>query len=166
VKIMRCTPALLALAVALGPFAAPAAAEETAPERPVDRSDFTFKRVAVPSPGATGPRITVQIDPEEQAMLLALAPRAPQPAAPLPGAESGGSAAPSDYDWFWQAVSPAIDAGAGRFLAALDALANPVNGQRVPAPRMQHLQDIAARHGPDILRATLGTGCRRRWCWR
>ena len=140
---------LAILSLAIVPAAFPAWAEAPDPAR-----DFTFKRVAVPQSGATGPRITVQIDPEEQARLLAVTPRAPRPAAPVP-AEPGGS--PGSLAWFWDVVPPGIAAGSGRFLTALAALDAAPAGQSVPAPRLQHLQNIAERHSAHILRATVGT---------
>lgn len=132
------------------PAAEPAPAAQPAPFR-----DFTFRRVTVGAPAAGARRITVQIDPEEQARLLAINPALP-PAPDRP--------APSDpvatgvYDWFWQAVSPARGPVPGRFQTALAALDAAQAGQGSAPPRLQALQDIAAAHGPDILRATIGTG--------
>lgn len=118
--------------------------------------DFTFRRVAPPGAG-TGPRITVQIDPAEQARRLAtfpdVRPRAPaaldenaaEPSAP------GGAGA---YGWYWNIVPPSSAVGFDVALAALQAAPQ---GQSVAAPRLQALQDLAARFGPDILRASVGT---------
>jgi len=119
-----------------------AAAEPLQPQ-----SDFTFRRVGLPQPGS-GPRITVQIDPT-----------APVYAPPLPApptlAPPAGSTA---FDWFWLAVSPALaDTRPGRLTLALEELANAPEGQGVATPRLQVLQEIASRHGIDILRATVGT---------
>lgn len=121
-----------------------------------DDRDFTFRRVAVPPSGATGPRITVQIDPEEQARLLALPTRPQRPVSPTPPA--GDSGGPGALAWFWELVPPETGIGAGRFLTALAALDAAPQGRPVPAPRLQTLQDIAARHGPEILRASVGSG--------
>jgi hypothetical protein len=143
----------LAIAMALALPAIALAAEET----PSPWPDFTFKRIGPPA-STTGPRITVQIDPEEQARLLALGPRVPpRPATPLPCAEPPAGPPADGFDWFWQAVSPGMDAQAGRFAQALEAISGASGRQSIPAPRLQHLQDIAARHGPEILRATIGT---------
>lgn len=114
----------------------------------------TFRRVVV-NPNATGPRITVQIDPEEQARVLAVAPPRAQvvtpDGAPRPAPASG-------YAWFWDHVSPKLEDSPGRFLAAVRVLGSPPSAsQTVRAPRMQFLQDIANTHGADILRATVGT---------
>ena len=133
------------LTVALG-LAPPAALAE----------DFTFRRVTV-APSGTGPRITVQIDPEEQARRLA--PPAPvvrqERAAPTipaaPRAPSGSLA------WFWERVPPERGASGGRFQLAIRALDDGPNGRAVPRPRMQPLQRMAEAHGNDILRATIGT---------
>ncbi len=124
--------------------------------------DFTFKRVK-PFSG-TGPRITVQIDPEEQAARLAALPRvdpegpdhslddaAATPAAP------GTPAPASSYAWFWDLVPPGIDAGAGRFPSAVAALTQGPGGASVTAPRLAQMQTVAETYGTDILKATIGT---------
>ncbi len=124
-------------AIALG--AAPSAADSPPPFR-----DFTFKRIKPPAPGAKK-RITVQIAP---------APAAPRSAEPAqPDAERVLAAA-----WYWEAVSPRLaEAGPGRLPRAVQELANAPKGSAIPAPRLQTLQDIAARHGPQILATTIGT---------
>ena len=116
--------------------------------------DFTFRRIAV-APPDSGPRITVQIDPEEQARRLALpsAPLAPR----LPDAAPAAPVANARFDWFWTSVPTARDATEGRFQRALAALDAQPEGQPVPEPRVQHLQTIAEAHGRDILMATVGT---------
>ena len=114
------------------------------------QSDFSFKRVTVP-PSNTNRRITVQIDPT--------APSAPS--APLAAGTAGPNiAAPviTGLEWFWMAVSPKLaDTGPGRLEQALGALAKAPDGKSVSVPRLQSLQTIAAAHGLDILRATVGT---------
>jgi hypothetical protein len=114
--------------------------------------DFTFRRIPV-APAESGPRITVQIDPEEQARRLA-----PRPVAPVftPG-EGETRPVSSSLSWFWTRVPVAREATTGRFQLAMEALRNPPEGTSAPQPRMQHLQDIAQRHGPHILMATVGT---------
>lgn len=131
---------------------------ETAPE---PYPEFSFKRIGAPK--ATGAkRITVQIDPEEQARRLASGPL-PLPENPIPrgGAAPGlvpaSPATPGDYDWYWLAVSPALGDSDDRFPKAISALTQGPQGETVKAPRMQHLQDIAARHGAEILTATIDT---------
>lgn len=133
----------------------------TAPAPP-DFEDFTFRRIAVPTEPPTGPgarRITVQIDPEEQARRLAMVPRPPEiitPGGPAPGHPGTGSGA--QHGWFWDRVPTSLGATSGRYLSAMAALADPSpGGTPVRAPRIQHLQDIAQAHGPAILRATVGT---------
>ncbi|MBW7922127.1 MAG: lytic transglycosylase domain-containing protein [Rubellimicrobium sp.] len=119
-----------------------AAAAEPARMQP----DFTFRRVGVPQAGTTG-RITVQIDPEEQARRLAMA---PTPAPLAPPAAAGSSA------WFWEVISPArADSRPGRLDEAMRAIANAATPP--PGPRLQGLQDIARLYGRDILAATVGT---------
>ncbi|MBR3370593.1 MAG: lytic transglycosylase domain-containing protein [Rhodobacteraceae bacterium] len=115
--------------------------------------DFTFRRVV---PGQTaGPRITVQIDPEEQARFMAARPSPQTLARPVPGGQT--PAPPSSLAWFWDRVSPALEDGSGRFLSAMTALNTPPDGRDVPVPRLQFLQELAQAYGPDILRATVGT---------
>ncbi|MES2143397.1 MAG: lytic transglycosylase domain-containing protein [Pseudomonadota bacterium] len=129
--------------------------------------EFTFKRIK--PPGAGDKRITVQIDPAEQARRLALA--ATSPWRPLPPTEQeaakpaaeGGSApgqkdaAPARYAWFWDAVPTNIGANADRFPLALAALSAGPGGAAVSAPRLQALQTLAETHGTEILKATLDT---------
>jgi len=122
---------------------------------PVMAEDFTFRRIAV-APPDSGPRITVQIDPEEQARRLALPAARPMPVTP------GQTGLPADvptarFGWFWTRVPAARDATEGRFLLAMQSLRSAPQGQAVPEPRTQHLQQIAEAHGPAILRATIGT---------
>ncbi|NEY91628.1 lytic transglycosylase domain-containing protein [Tabrizicola oligotrophica] len=121
--------------------------------------DFTFKRIAV-ADVTPGKRITVQIDPVEQARLLAMAPKVdpyPKPstgeAAPAPQAPVKGA----DYGWFWDKVPTARDQASGRFPLALATLSQGPSGAQVAAPRMQHMQQIANTYGVEILKATIGT---------
>ncbi|WP_108886952.1 lytic transglycosylase domain-containing protein [Pseudoprimorskyibacter insulae] len=134
----------LAAAAALCAFcAAPILAEGPKPF-----PDFSAKRVKPPSKTAKK-RITVQIEP-----VAAVKPAAPS--APLAEAPGGGASA--RYDWFWQTVSPALaDTGPGRLEPALNHLNAPPSGKGVAAPRLQALQDIAQRHGVDILKSSIGT---------
>lgn len=129
--------------------------------------EFTFKRISVPgfkgAGAAGGKRITVQIDPEEQARRLA-AGALPLPQRPIPRGAADPALMPADptpsvsaYDWFWDIVSPKLEDGAGRFSRALQALTEAPKGAAVPTPRLQHLNDIATAHGRDILEATIGT---------
>jgi soluble lytic murein transglycosylase-like protein len=123
--------------------------------------DFTFKRVTVT--GAPGKRITVQIDPVEQARRLAatawkdpaLKQDDPEAIAAAPGVQP--DAPSSKYAWYWELVPAGIDDVAGRFPAAMAALGQGPTGATVPAPRMQSMQTIAEIYGTDILAATVGT---------
>ena len=109
--------------------------------------EFSAKRVKPPGADAKK-RITVQIAPQAPAAPSEPAGSAPQPRAP--GAET--------LAWFWQDVSPSLDAkGPGRLEPALVRLANPPSGQGVSAPRLQDLQTIANAYGRDILLSTVGT---------
>ncbi len=149
---------LMAMACALT-CAVQAGAETVQPAYP----DFTFKRISAPKTG-TQKRITIQIDPAEQATRLASALPPPEnpilrggadpalvPDIPLPAGPTGG------YSWFWDQVSPKLADKSGRFSLALASLTKGPEGSVVAAPRMQQMQDIAAIHGTDILKATVGT---------
>jgi soluble lytic murein transglycosylase-like protein len=129
--------------------------------------DFTFKMVKVPPAGTAG-RITVQIDPAEQARYLASRPRpsadaaASGPgaaAAPGPDLQTPGDGALADaYAWYWDQVSPQLAyTSPARLENAVNQLANAPGGQAVNAPRLQDMQDLADRYGTDILIATIGT---------
>jgi len=118
----------------------------------------SFRRIGVTGL-QDGRRITVQIDPEEQARRLALpapvAAVAPRPAPPE-GAEP--AAVPSArHAWFWERVPAARDATEGRYLLAMAALDSPPQGRAVPQPGLQSLARIAQDHNAQILGATVGT---------
>jgi hypothetical protein len=123
-KMIRTTAAILCVAM---PCAALA-------------DEFSFKRVKV-GDSQPGKRITVQIDPEEQARFLASLPKVdpngvdvpePKPAAEKnnrDGTASPGPGPHSSYAWFWDEVPPGIADVSGRFDLALAALS------RVPTAR-------------------------------
>ena len=146
--------AVLRLAVVLAAAPLWALAEDVV----VDPTNFTFKRLSVRDI-TPGKRITVQIDPAEQALLLAAQPwkdREPEraePSVPLePVAPAGGS-----YDWFWNFVPVAREASDDRFALALAALDDGPEGTSVAAPRLQTMQNLAEAWGIDILKETIGT---------
>jgi hypothetical protein len=126
--------------------------------------EFSFKRVKV-GESLPGKRITVQIDPEEQARYLAALPkvdprpdRSPEePKAKDTDTAEPGPAPASSYAWYWDTVPAGIGAAADRFDLALATLSQGPGGTVVGAPRMQHMQDMAEDYGRDILRATLDT---------
>ncbi len=133
-------------AIICGVIAGAALAEGTSVSPP-DFPDFTFKRIGVPQAGG-GSLINVQIDPNVQG--------AGTSAVAAPNIETDLTAPKTDaYAWFWDSVSPARnESGPANIAKALGALRdNPSN----PTPRLQNLQNIAALHGLDILRATVGT---------
>ncbi|MEO0370320.1 MAG: lytic transglycosylase domain-containing protein [Pseudomonadota bacterium] len=112
--------------------------------------DFTFKREKVPN-GGVG-RITVQIDPEEQAEILSRGlskgDDAGDSTSPLPDTPVG------DFAWFWEDVPHDLGADATtRVRLAFEQLRQ----KGVSGPRLQDMQDIATANGPDILLATIGT---------
>jgi soluble lytic murein transglycosylase-like protein len=126
-----------------------------------DRQNFTFKRVVV-GVVTPGKRITVQIDPAEQARLLASLPKPlPKVAGNVPKNPSNAplSADTSDatYAWYWELVDPLRGKMAGRFDEAISALSQGPKGVQVKAPSLQSMQDLAQTYGTDILKATLGT---------
>ncbi len=129
-----------------------------------DAEGTSFKRVKV-GEGLPGKRITVQIDPEEQARYLAALPKVdPDPdhglEEPKPveqGTEVATAPPASSYDWYWDSVPAGIEAKADRFELALATLSQGPDGTVVRAPRMQHMQEVSEKYGKDILRATLDT---------
>ncbi|NEX47138.1 lytic transglycosylase domain-containing protein [Pseudotabrizicola algicola] len=159
---MRFMAGLLIAGLGLAPVAG--AAQGLSGER-----DFSFKRVKVGE--SAGKRRIVQIDPEEQARLLALAPKVkPREPTPEPDAVTAvaGAVAPpgaltqvapksSSYDWFWQTVPTSRSAVADRFPLAMATLSKGPKGSAVAAPRLQHMQGIAEKYGKHILAATIGT---------
>ena len=115
--------------------------------RPGAVRGLTFKRITVPAPGA-GKRILVQIDPEaEKPDEIAAAPEPELPQAPVV----------DDFAWYWAAVSPSLsDASSNRPDAAVNQLNNSPSDAALRTPRLQALQDIAAKYGTEILTATVG----------
>lgn len=153
---MRYTQGLIALIlVTLGP--SPSGAE-----------DFTFRRLSVGDINP-GKRITVQIDPEEQARYLAALPKVdPKPirehddlepvSTEDPKPTGTPAAAPtSSYAWFWDTVPAGLDQVSGRFDLALATLTQGPDGKTVAAPRLQSLQKVSEVYGIEILKATIGT---------
>ena len=126
-----------------------------------EQDDFTFRRIKVG--GEAGKRITVQIDPEEQARRLAAtawkdpALRSEEPAAEAAPGAPAAPAPKSSYAWYWDLIAPGLTEGAGRFPSAMVALSKGPAGAQVTAPRMQSMQTIAEVYGKDILGATVGT---------
>ena len=123
--------------------------------------DFTFHRMSV-ADIQPGKRIRVQIDPVEQAALLAAAPKIdphPKPSDPLPEAAALAPVAPAggNYDWYWNTVPTTRSATDGRFPLALAALTQGPGGAAVVAPRLQSMQNLAEKYGTEILKATIGT---------
>lgn len=116
-------------------------------------SDFTFRRIAVPQPGA--PRNLVQIAPGDQEDYLNGVEGSPE----ISGDDLPVVPTDLPFAWFWEQISPDINqSGPGRLEAAVNHLSNPPVGQSINAPRLQTLQNIAAQHRSEILSATIGTG--------
>ena len=129
-------------------------ASPLAAETPAPFPDFSAKRVGVPKSGTK--RLTVQIDPAEQAAVLDRMARREPPEivtpAPSPELNPDGSIRRDigSYGWFWKRISPALsDSGPGRLFSAMDVI---TGIGEVPQPRLQHMQNIARTNGIDILR--------------
>jgi hypothetical protein len=121
------------------------------------QEDFSARRVVVPKTH-TGPRITVQIDPVEQARRLAVTPKPDPVTEAVPVEVALAPITPSSsYGWYWDIVPTGLEAKDGRYDLAMASLSNGPSGARVPGPRLQHLQDVAAQYGIEILKATIGT---------
>jgi hypothetical protein len=136
---------------------------ETSGPKIIRPGDFTFKRLKVAGINP-GRRITVQIDPVEQAAIMAASPKVDphpdyqdgtEPAAPAPLAPQVATTA--HYDWFWNTVPTAITAGDDRFFLAMATLSQGPDGSAVSAPRLQTMQNLASTWGADILKLTVGT---------
>ncbi|MEX0340854.1 MAG: lytic transglycosylase domain-containing protein [Arenibacterium sp.] len=147
-----------ALALALS-FVIPGSVQA---DKPAPFPQFEAKRVSPPGakraavPNVAKRRITVQIDPEEQAAILAARPPMREPVSPeaAPG-EPDTPARKAAHDWFWDMISPELDAaGPGRLPEALRAISG---SGKVKSPRLQAMQDIARNQGIPILRSTIGT---------
>jgi hypothetical protein len=144
------TGPVAAILCAIAPFAA--SAEE----------DFSFKRVKV-GEGLPGKRITVQIDPEEQARRLAALPKVdPNPVHEHEEEDAkpdaaAGPAPSSSYAWYWDHVPTGLNDSTRDFDLALAALSQGPGGTVVSTPRLQHMQEVAETYGTDILTATVGT---------
>ncbi len=137
IRFITCS--LLATLVCVGPLYA---------EGPKPFPEFSAKRVKPPSAGSSN-RITIQIDPAAPSQ-EAVSNAASVPLGDLPRQTSG------QYSWFWDKISPdAAQSGPGRLQLAITTLA--ASGNKVAAPRLQQMQDIAKANGIDILRSTIGT---------
>lgn len=115
--------------------------------------EFSFKRVKV-GESKVGKRITVQIDPAEQARALAVAPKPPKKDA----TEASKTAPTSAYGWYWELVSPTLaESGPARLQKGLRALSAGPGGGQVATPRLDTLRAITKAHGVNILTSTVGT---------
>lgn len=110
--------------------------------------DFKPKFVKPPGAGVRG-RVDVQINRPAQNLT-------PKPVVATTPSGAITRGANGQFDWFWTKISPdAAQSGPGRLELAMNALS--ASTTRVPAPRLQHMQEIAKLHGIDILRSTIGT---------
>lgn len=132
-------------------------------QTPPYQSDFSARRVVV-GKAPKGPRITVQIDPVEQAKRLAVAPKPAVSAEPTSDETAIAAIDPlapvtptAAYGWYWDKVPTAQGARDGRYALAMASLSQGPAGATVRAPRMQQMQEVASKYGTEILKATIGT---------
>ncbi len=123
--------------------------------------EFSFRTVTPPQPGQTGPRINIQITPEEHAAAssppVGRRPTTETTAPPdadqgLPAGVAGGAG------WFWAEISPALPADPARFWSAQTLLQAAPQAADLNVPRLSTLSGIAETHGRAILMASLETG--------
>lgn len=116
-----------------------------------------FRRVAVPGPDHTGPRIDIQIRPgdnfqapDPDALAAAPVPEEPEaPDEPLDPTETAG--------WFWSEVSPSLPADPARYWTAQELFSEGPEEAQAVTPRLSHVARLAEAHGRDLLMATVGT---------
>tara|TARA_R110002020_G_scaffold52767_9_gene148053 strand:+ start:14030 stop:14854 length:825 start_codon:yes stop_codon:yes gene_type:complete len=136
-------PLALGAVLAFLPLGGPLAADSPKPF-----PDFQPKFVKPPKSGEKK-RVNVQINRPAPNVT---------PAPAVVAEPSGAIARPNAgrYDWFWDKISPeAAQSGPGRLELAMNTLS--ASNTRVPAPRLQQMQDLAKIHGVDILTSTIGT---------
>lgn len=131
-----------------------------APETAQEGGDFTFRRVGVPQTDKTK-RIDVQIDPDAEIYRITPGREPRRPGDPPIAAATQLPAGlvpdvKTDYDWYWDAVSPAVGVDpALRYSLAMATLQK--NALKLGTPRLETLQRIVDAHGVDILTTTIGT---------
>jgi hypothetical protein len=125
-------------------------------------TDFSARFVKPPKPGESR-RVTVQIAPRANPAVLPPPEKAPSDEDAPEVIETSAAIAPkapsARFAWFWDEVAPdrASATGPGRLEPSLAVLKSAPETGRVPAPRMQHVQDLAARYGTHLLRHSVGT---------
>lgn len=117
---------------------------EVLPQEPV--KDFTFKRIKVED-RPVGKKINIQIDPNTQEI--------PQTSV-IP--EKPADSAPKDQqDWFWDVISPQIEAASvDRFSKAMAHLGNAPQGSGQFRADAAMLSRLSETYGREILRASIG----------
>lgn len=124
---------------------------------PVSAQEGGIRFVRAPEAGQTGPRINIQITPEDmvrQGAPVNTVEGALGPVAPASGAETAYDGASA---WFWNEVSSRMPADPARFWTAQEHLALAPEASGLGAPRLDTVSRIAATHGRAILAATIGT---------
>ena len=154
--LRRCIAAAILVAVPV----ISAAQEASAPPL----SESGIRRVAAPSAGEAGRRITIQITPEEHLRNTTPPPaqgRSPDTVAAAAAAAEGRDVprptATGRAGWFWSAISPSMPADPGRFWEAQTLLSSAPEASQLSVPRLSTLHGIIEAHGTDILMASIGT---------
>lgn len=107
--------------------------------------DFTFHRVKPPALNAKK-RINIQVEPVD-----------PVDTVDTVAAAVVKSVQGDQQDWFWNSISPRLDASApGRFQDALLKISTSPEAALIATPRLQALQAVSEAYGTQILLATLG----------
>ncbi|MBY4895046.1 lytic transglycosylase domain-containing protein [Rhodobacteraceae bacterium N5(2021)] len=125
---------------------------------PALAQDGGIRFVRAPEAGQTGPRINIQITPEDMERQGAPAEAEVRLGAVAPAATgdtdagSGGASA-----WFWAEIPSHMPADPARFWAAQEHLAIAPEASSLGAPRLDTVSRIAEAHGREILAATIGT---------
>lgn len=99
----------------------------------------------------------MQIDPVEQARLLAALPKVVIKREGDAPAMVDIPSSVAAYGWYWDLVPSGRKDVSGRFGRALSALSQGPKGATVAAPRLQAMQGLAQTYGTEILKATIGT---------
>lgn len=116
-----------------------------------------FRRVAVPGPDHSGPRIDIQIRPGDNF-------QTPDPNAetlissvPETAAEDEAQRADGPAAWFWSEVGASLPADAARYWTARALLSDGPPEAREVTPGLAQVAGIAEEFGRDLLLATVGT---------
>lgn len=143
---MRIRKTILAVGLVLSAVASTGAEaqEEAAQVAPPPFPEFTFRRITVPTPGHTGPRINIQIGDRASD-------------SPVETVAAAVSSPSGETDWFWDQVPAGRDFSAGRYETVMRLLSTAPEADSLPIARAETLLAMAETHGQRILRETIGT---------